>query len=145
MKQLQLLNKLLTADAVFTVNFLFSPIVLPITDEGVVSSEEIATQKHFTTLVFVKELNDYCVFEFGQKILDGLLAYRARYGSMLKFEVLLSRRADGDVSMTIGVNNLSNSQELKLKIEQGKELFDKLYNVYKDKQNYAVFEMKGRK
>jgi hypothetical protein len=145
MKQLQLLNNLLTADSVHTVNFLFSPIVLPITDEGVVAPEELASKKHFTTLVFVKELDDYYVFEFDQKILDGLLAYRSRYGSMLKFEVLLSRRADGDVNMTIGVNNLNNSQELKLKAEYGKELFNKLYDAYKNKQNYIVFEMKGRK
>lgn len=145
MKQLQLLNKLLNDSTVFTVNFLFSPIVLPITADGVVTSEEFATQKYFTTLVFVKEPNDYCVFEFDQKILDGLLAYRARYNSMLKFEVLLSRRTDGDVNMTIGVNNLNSSEELKLKTEQGKEIFNKLYDVYKDKQNYTVFEMKGRK
>jgi hypothetical protein len=135
----------LTADSVYTVNFLFSPIVLPITDEGVLTSEELASKKHFTTLVFVKELDDYCVFEFDQKILDGLLAYRSYYGSMLKFEVLLSRRADGAVNMTIGVNNLNNSQELKLKAEYGKEFFNKLYDVYKNKQNYIVFEMKGRK
>lgn len=144
MKQLQLLNSLLIKDAIFTANFLFSPVVLPITNDGVLVAEDIATQKFFSAVVFIKELGEFCVFEFNQKILDGLLAYRARYGSMFKFDVLLSRRADGDVNMTIGANNLTNSDELKARAEQGKELADKLYNVYKNKENYIVFEMKGR-
>lgn len=142
--KLQLLNKLLTSDSTHTANFLFPPIVLPITETGMLVPESLATNKHFTTLVFVKELDDFCIFEFSQQLLDGLLAYRARHGTMFKFDVLLSRRDDGVLNMTIGANNLNNADELKIKAERGKDIHNKLYSAYQDKQEYVVFEMKGK-
>lgn len=141
--KLQLMNKLLDADKIYTANFLFAPVVLPINDVGTIVPDNVASDRYFATLIFVKELNDFAIFEFDQKLLDGLLAYRSRYGNMLKFDVLLSRR-DGKLNMTIGANNLNNTEDLKIKTEQGIEIYEKLYDAYRNKPSYTVFEMKGR-
>ena len=142
MTQVKLLNSELSNNSTLTVNFLFGLIVLPISDSGLLVDESSASGKHFATLVYVKESDSFMVFEFDQKLLDGLLAYRARYGdSMLGFEILLSRNDVGMLIMTIGANKLGDTSSLQKKADSQKSVFDSLYSLYKNKKNYTVFEM----
>lgn len=142
--RLQLLNECLSTSTVLTAAFPFDPIILPINKDFAVVAENSATQKHFSTIVFVKELHNFCIFEFNQKLLDGLLAYRQRYGGMSKFEIILSRSINGEIIMTLGANNLLDYDIDKTTLEEGRAYHDKLYFIYKNKQNYIVHDAKGK-
>lgn len=143
--KLQLLNSILNSNSVYTASFIFDPIALPISKIGYIVPEDNADNKHYATIVFIKELDNFYIFEFDQNILDGLGAYRARHGGISKFEVLLSRRADSKLQMTIGSHNFINYEDLVARSEQIRDIYNKLYSAYKEKQEYVVFEMKDRR
>lgn len=136
--KLPLLNDLLNTEGILTVTFPFDFVVLPISDTGTIVSEGQATQKHFATIVFVKEINEFCKFEFNQMLLDGLLAYNSRYKSMSKFNVLLGRRQDGTINMTIGANNITDSDSLQKKAELVQSEYKNLYSDYQNQIGYTV-------
>ena len=139
--KIQLLNKILDETKPVAVSFLFPPIVLPIDDQGKLVPESNAVGKHFTTLVYSRDTKQFFVFEFDQKILDGVSAYKTRYENLAKIEVILSRFSSGAIRMTIGANNISEIDQLLAEADKVKEDYNKLYQSYKDKPCYTVYEM----
>ena len=128
--KLPLLNDLLNNQSSYSAVFLYPPVALPTDQAGRLVVASQATNTLFSTIVFVKELNELAVFEFNQPILDGILGYRERYGNTFRFEVLLSRHDDSKIKMTIGRNNLVNELEFQKMADNNAELINKLYEVY---------------
>lgn len=129
--KLQLLNKKIQSEHVLSVLFPFPPIALPINDDGRIETEESATKAHFATIVFNIDDAQFYILEFGERIKDGLLAYRSRHKTISNVEILLSREDDGILRMTSGKTADHLNKISKDELESLSICHDKLYDIYK--------------
>lgn len=131
--KIQLLNKKIQTDAVTSVLFPFPPIAIPISSDGNIVTEDLATNVHYATVVFNVDDSTFYIFEFGERIKDGLLAYKARHKIISNVEVLMSRESDGSLRMTSSRIMDTTSFLDKEERDRLSLCHDKLYDMYLSK------------
>lgn len=138
--KIPLLNKKLVHEKTTPVVFAFPPVALPISKQGELTAEDEADTVYYSTFVYDVNDEQFAVFEFDQDVMDGLLAYRARHGSLLTLEVLLSREEDGKLRMTTGNPNVRPALIAQNQKEEFQQYHEKLFDRYMSKIGRTMYE-----
>lgn len=140
---LSLINKDITPDAPYSLIFLTSPVKLPVKHTGLVCAPEVAEDHHFSSVVWVRELSDFAVFEFDKQTFHALSAYKSRNESLSLFYIIVDRLTSGKLRLAIERHSLDPAL-LEEKIKTVTEMNKKLLDFYLKKKDYTVFELKGK-
>jgi hypothetical protein len=138
--KVQKLNDRLVAGKSTSVLFPYPPVALPIDKAGKLVSEDAATDTHYSTFVYELEKEAFYIFEFKQDVVDGLLAYRARHGTISNIEILLSRESDGELRMTTGNTEVKPGIISKTRYDEFLTYHDKLFDRYMSKLGVILHE-----
>lgn len=138
--KIQLLNKSLSKNKSTPVLFPYPPVALPISQEGFLVKETEAKGVAYSTFVFSIPDETFYLFEFGEEILDGLLAYRTRHKTITNVEVLLSRDSDGSLRMTTGNTEVRPGIIDKSRYEEYLNHHDKIFERYMSKLGRKMHE-----
>ena len=144
MKKIQLLNDILTQSP-FCVVVPFTPIAIPVRNDGYIGDPNVSTTPHYATFVYSTHQKKFYLWEFPESIYVGLCAYQERRSKMNVenpgwLQVLLSRDSNFKLSMTSGGYHTVvdiPTQDFQVFSERMCQLYDK----YLNKQNYKLADV----
>lgn len=131
--KIQVLNDKLVAGKCSSVLFPYPPVAIPLNEAGMIVPEASASKAGYTTIVYRLDDDSFYLFEFTDEIVDGLLAYRSRRGTISNLEVLLSRDTDGSIRMTTGNAKIKPNLISKEKYEEFLNYHNGLFDKYMSK------------
>jgi len=124
------------------VLFPFPPVALPLNDEGKIIKENEATQAYYSTFVFSTKEEKFYIFEFTEEIVNALLAYRQRHGTLSTLEILLSRERDSSLRITTGNIAVKVGFIPKAQLNEYSTYYNKLFDMYMSKLGKELPEIK---
>ena len=130
--KITLLNKQLETGKCTRTRFLCPPLMIPVNENG--SIDEKGGKIHYCAVVMVEPERDLAIFEYNQSIQFGLLGYAHR-GNLENMEILLSREDSGEIRMTSGRTNESDTSMI---LPVAQRLHQVLPEMYRSKAGYFV-------
>lgn len=140
---MKILNEELTPDKLTPVIFVFPPVEIPVTFDGIISEEVDDQFRHGHYASVVYDINDdrFIVLEYSLKIFHALASYNQRHGNIGDLEVLLTRHPDGKFKMTIGNTDKPPREFSQEEKEKAAEIQNNLVDYYKGQENYKVNDL----
>lgn len=135
---MRILNDELAHGELTPVLFIFPPVEIPVSEEGVVTNE--STNSHYASVVYDIANGSLAVLEYGLKVFHAVASYNQRHEDIGRIEVLLTRHPDNRFKMNIGNTDQRFDISEDVRVE-GQKLQDTLIEYYKSLTNYRVHDL----